>query len=158
MYIHKKSNLLKMKVIPFLIVLLLVVTSFRVSIDTNKPLVLAQANSEINFKELNLEGALKEAKRTNKLVFIDAYTVWCGPCKKMAMTSFKNSEVAAVFNEKFINIKIEVEKDADGPALASKYGIKAYPTLLFIDGDGKLVKSIVGFQNETQLLAIGQSF
>jgi thiol:disulfide interchange protein len=100
---------------------------------------------------------MKEAKKTGKIIFIDAYTEWCGPCKKMAATSFMDSKVASTFNSKFINLKIEMEKNADGPDVARMYGVKAYPTLIFIDGDGKLKKSVIGFQTADQLLAIGKA-
>jgi thioredoxin-related protein len=75
----------------------------------------------------------------------------------MAATSFKNAEVGALFNEKFINLKIDVEQDADGPELAKMYKVRAYPTLLIIDGEGKLIKQVVGFQTEDRLLALASS-
>ncbi|TNE54444.1 MAG: DUF255 domain-containing protein [Bacteroidetes bacterium] len=115
------------------------------------------ADSEIVFQDLSFEKALKKAKETGKLVFIDSYTSWCGPCKRMAATAFKDASVAKLFNSKFINLKIEMEKSADGPVVARKYGVRAYPTLLFVDGDGKLVKSVIGSQTAAQLLGVGKS-
>ena len=111
----------------------------------------------IEFQSLDYEAAIIKAKTTGKLVFIDSYTEWCGPCKKMAATAFKDENVAKVFNPKFINIKIEMERSVDGPQVAKMFGVRAYPTLLFVNGDGKLVKSIVGYQTPEQLLAIGKS-
>lgn len=111
----------------------------------------------IDFKNSTFENALAEAKKTGKLIFLDAYTDWCGPCKNMAATSFKNEAVASLYNAKFINIKIEMEKSPEGPGLAQKYGIKAYPSLLFLDGDGKIVKYVVGFQSANQLIDIANS-
>jgi thioredoxin-related protein len=75
----------------------------------------------------------------------------------MAATSFKNQEVGKVYNEQFINLKIDCEKDADGPELARMYKVKAYPTLLVIDGNGKLIKEVVGMQMEDGLLALANS-
>jgi thiol:disulfide interchange protein len=111
----------------------------------------------IQFKQMSLEEAKKESVKTGKLIFIDAYASWCGPCKRMAATSFKNVEVGKVFNEQFINLKIDCEKDADGPELARMYKVKAYPTLLVIDGKGKLVKEVIGMQMEDGLLALASS-
>jgi thioredoxin-related protein len=75
----------------------------------------------------------------------------------MAATSFMNEEVGEVFNERFVNLKVDIEKDADGPELARLYKIKAYPTLLIIDSKGKLVKEVVGFQTEDKLLSLANS-
>jgi len=111
----------------------------------------------IAFKHISLEDAKKQAEKTGKLIFIDAYTSWCGPCKRMAATTFKDEKVAKYFNENFISLKIDVEKDADGPEIEKMYKIQAYPTLLFINGKGKLVKNIVGFQEADKLMSIAKS-
>ena len=116
-----------------------------------------QEEGGIKFKNISLEKAKKESTDSGKLIFIDAHTSWCGPCKKMAATSFKDAEVAEIYNEKFINLKIDCEKDADGPEISRLYKIKAYPTLLIIDGNGKLIKQIVGFQTADGLKAIANS-
>ncbi|TXI85014.1 MAG: DUF255 domain-containing protein [Crocinitomicaceae bacterium] len=111
----------------------------------------------IEFKKSALGEAMAEAKKKGKLIFIDAYTEWCGPCKKMAATSFMDPEVAKVYNSKFINMKIEMEKSADGPLVAQKYKVYAYPTMLYIDGDGNVVKTVVGYQTAEQLIATAKS-
>lgn len=111
----------------------------------------------IQFSKLTVDEAKAESENTGKLIFIDAYTNWCGPCKRMAATSFQDPEVGKVFNEKFINLKVEMEKDADGPELARMYRVKAYPTLLIIDGNGNLIKRVVGFQTKDHLLALANS-
>ena len=129
------------------------------SFVSNEPIGSIQADSkeEIVFSQLTFDEALKEAKKTGKLIFLDAYTDWCGPCKKMSAHTFTDANVAKLFNSKFINLKIEMEKNPIGPELARKYSIRAYPSLLFIDGDGKVVKYVVGYQNPDQLTAIGKS-
>lgn len=116
-----------------------------------------QDGSGIKFKTISLEKAKADAKKNEQLIFIDAYTSWCGPCKKMAATSFKDEAVAELYNDKFINLKIDCEKDADGPELSRLYKIRAYPTLLIIDGDGKLIKQVVGFQDPDRLIALANS-
>lgn len=111
------------------------------------------ADDGINFQSISFEEALKLAKEQKKIIFIDAYTDWCGPCKKMAATTFKDPVVGKYFNDHFINLKIEMEKNADGPQIARKYSVKAYPTLLFIDAEGKLVHSILGLHSSDELMA-----
>lgn len=116
-----------------------------------------QAESGIRFKSMSLEKAKQLAKETDKLIFIDAYTNWCGPCKRMAATSFMEEEVGEIFNERFVNIKIEMEKDAEGPEVARLYKVRAYPTLLVINSEGKLIKQSVGFMTADQLIAFANS-
>ena len=111
----------------------------------------------IEFAKINLESAKKKASKSGKLIFIDAYTDWCGPCKRMAATTFKDPEVGKFFNKNFVNLKVEMEKDTDGREIARRYKVRAYPTLLIIDGDGNLVKSVIGFKTKDQLMAIAES-
>lgn len=111
----------------------------------------------ISFQHIDLTEAKAQAVKTGKYIFIDCYTDWCGPCKRMAATSFMDDRVANVFNKQFINIKIEMEKDKDGPETALMYKIKAYPTLLIIDGNGKLIKQAIGMQSADGLLALAKS-
>ena len=75
----------------------------------------------------------------------------------MAKTTFKDPDVADFFNKNFVNIKIEMEKDADGPDVARKYKVRAYPTLLIIRPDGSLVKQVIGLQSKERLMAFGKS-
>ena len=116
-----------------------------------------QSETGIRFKSMTLEKAKQIAKETDKLIFIDAYTSWCGPCKRMAATSFMEEEVGEIFNERFVNIKIEMEKDVDGPEVARLYKVRAYPTLLVINSEGKLIKQNVGFMTADQLIAFANS-
>ena len=71
---------------------------------------------------------LEQAKKENKLIFMDCYTSWCGPCKMLAKEVFTDPDVAAFFNEKFVNAKVDMEK-GEGPALKKQYGVNAFPTL-----------------------------
>ncbi|MEG2555305.1 MAG: thioredoxin family protein [Odoribacter sp.] len=97
----------------------------------------------ITFTAGSWEQALEKAKQENKLIFMDCYTSWCGPCKKMAKTVFTDPEVAAFFNEKFVNVKVDMEK-GEGKELKDRYAVSAYPTLNFIGADGKMVHCVVG--------------
>ena len=117
----------------------------------------SNSETEIDFQNIDLTQAKAQAIKTGKYIFIDCYTDWCGPCKRMAATSFKDARVAEVFNKQFINIKIEMEKDKDGPETALMYKIKAYPTLLIIDGKGNLVKQAIGMQSADGLIALAKS-
>lgn len=97
----------------------------------------------IEFETGSWSEILDKAKAEKKLIFMDAYAVWCGPCKKMARDVFAHPEVGAFFNRHFINAKIDMEK-GEGPKLARTYKVKAYPTLLFIDAEGEVVNASAG--------------
>jgi len=98
---------------------------------------------------------LDMAKAQNKLVFIDCYTSWCGPCKRLAATVFPDSAVGVYFNSAFVNAKFDMEKD-DGITIANKYAIRAYPTLLWLDGDGNVKHKIVGGLDAPGLIENGR--
>lgn len=87
--------------------------------------------------------ALQVAKEVNKMVFIDCYTSWCGPCKMMARQIFPQKKVGDYFNKHFVSIKIDMEK-GEGIELKNKFAIKAFPTFLFLDNDGKEINRMVG--------------
>lgn len=112
------------------------------------------SESGIKFEHITLKKAKEEAQKSGKIIFIDCYTSWCGPCKQMAATSFKDEGVAKIYNEKFVNLKVDIEKDSDGPELARMYKISAYPTLLYINSEGRLVKSVIGSQSADKLISI----
>ena len=108
----------------------------------------------IEFFEGNWNQALEKARQENKLIFMDCYTSWCGPCKQMAQTTFVDPEVAVFFNEKFINVKVDMEK-GEGKELKDRYHVKAYPTLNFINTEGAMVHCVVGGMDVKELLEQG---
>jgi thiol-disulfide isomerase/thioredoxin len=109
----------------------------------------------LTFIHENFGEAMQKARAENKLVFIDAYTTWCGPCKMMDKETFSDDDVAAFFNEKFVNLKLDMEK-GDGQTIQLRYKIAAFPTLLFLNVDGEVIHKALGFQDAEQFLAIGK--
>ena len=100
--------------------------------------ICAAQTRSMNFEKTSFAEIKAKAKKENKLIFIDAYTSWCGPCKWMAKNVFTNDTVADYFNAKFINAKFDMEA-GEGIEIAKLYEVHCYPNLLFIDGDGKLI-------------------
>ncbi len=100
--------------------------------------------------------ALALSKESGKLIFMDAFTTWCGPCKKMSAMTFPQKEVGDFFNTNFINVKMDMEK-GDGLMISGTYSVNAYPTLLFIDGEGQLVMKAVGALDAGSLIEAGKS-
>lgn len=115
-------------------------------------LLIAQG---IKFENGTLYQLLSKAKSQNKLIFLDAYATWCGPCKRMDKLIFPDANVGAYFNANFINAKFNME-EGEGLLIAKDYKVDAYPTLLFIDGDGKLVHKSVGSIEPEELISLGK--
>lgn len=109
----------------------------------------------LQFVASNWNTALAEAKKQNKLIFLDAYASWCGPCKLLKKNTFPDKVAGEYFNKNFINVAIDMEK-ADGPALAQKYGVNAYPTLIITDADGKMITYTQGYIDAKQLVDFGK--
>lgn len=103
------------------------------------------------FFQQNWKKALKLAKKEKKLIFLDAYTTWCGPCKRMESTTFKNPAVIKLLNEKFIPVHLNMEQ-GEGIALARQYKIGGYPTFLFVDAVGKVLHGDAGFKDDAMLI------
>lgn len=116
---------------------------------------IVEEKGGIEFFHGSFEEALDLAKLEGKMVFMDAYATWCGPCKGMSRDVFTNREVGELFNAKFISVKMDMEK-GEGPALARKYGVRAYPTLFFLDADGKVKGKEMGYHNNDQLIGIAK--
>ncbi|HMW75809.1 MAG TPA: thioredoxin family protein [Saprospiraceae bacterium] len=108
------------------------------------------------FSEGNWQQLLAKAKADNKIIFVDAYTTWCGPCKMMAKNVFTNKEVGDFYNAKFINAQIDMEK-GEGMQISRTYSVQAYPTFLFIDGNGTLLHRSVGYQEAPKFLELGRT-
>lgn len=110
-------------------------------------------NRSIEFQNIEWKKAVKQAKKEKKLIFVDCYTSWCGPCKTLAKEVFTKDEAADFFNPNFVNLKLDMEKDADGVALKDKFDIKAFPTLVFVDPTTQtVVHRMVGAGNVEWLL------
>lgn len=102
------------------------------------------AGAQTNFNEgKTFQQILAQAKAEGKPVFIDCYTSWCGPCKQMATKVFPQKEAGDYFNSKFVCWKVDMEK-GEGPELAKKYDVAAYPTFLIVNSDGSLRATQVG--------------
>lgn len=115
-------------------------TSQAVSVATELPEVTLAFR---NVQQVTLDQVFDEAIRTNKPVFIDFYTTWCGPCKWMDKNVFSQEEVAIKLNENFINYKVDAEATGGVPS-AQKYYVSAYPTLIFLTPKGEVLHRIEG--------------
>lgn len=94
-------------------------------------------------------------KKPERLIFVDAYTTWCGPCKMMSKYVFTKPEAGEYFDENFINVKVDCEK-GEGIQLAREWRITAYPTLLILSPDGEVIARQIGAIGHEQLIKWGK--
>jgi thiol-disulfide isomerase/thioredoxin len=102
-----------------------------------------KAHGEEPFADLKFNEALKAAQIGKKIVMIDFFTTWCGPCKRLDETTWKDEKVQQFLSEKTISLKIDAEKEVE---LAKRYNVRAYPTIVFVRPDGSLMDFIVGYR------------
>ncbi|MFH0965247.1 MAG: thioredoxin fold domain-containing protein, partial [Planctomycetota bacterium] len=98
-----------------------------------------------------LEEAQKQAAERKTIVMIDFYTEWCGWCGVMDRETYGNAEVAKALGE-VVAIKINPEKGNE--AIAEKYEVEAYPTIVFMDAEGKVIERWEGFVRPKQFLEV----
>ena len=102
-----------------------------------------------------LVAVLEMADSKDKLVFVDFYTTWCLPCKMMDEDVFPDKGISKLMNDNFINYKVNAEKE-NGPNLALLYQVNVFPTLLFLDKDGKVLVRKEGAAYQTELRSLAE--
>lgn len=109
----------------------------------------------IQFIQGSLTEAFEQAKKEKKLVFVDFYADWCGPCKQLAREVFTKPEVGAYYNEKFICVKVNTEEVAN-KMYVRQYKVTSLPTLSYIQPDGKLISSVSGTMSVEDFILEGK--
>ena len=125
-------------------------------------------------KWMSMNEALAAQAKNPKKIFVDVYTIWCGPCKMLDKNPFSNPDVASFVNKNFYAVKFNAEGDETisyqgksysnpgyDPSKAMKrnsshqfsrfMGVNAYPTMLFIDETGNLINRVKGYRTPQQL-------
>jgi len=109
----------------------------------------------IQFSHGSWDEIMALAKKSNKMIFVDCYTSWCGPCKQLSKEVFPVKEVGAYFNQHFVSVKIDMEK-GEGKQLKDDFQVNAFPTMIFFNNEGKESHRIVGYRTTDKLLAEAQ--
>ena len=118
---------------------------------------------------VTMDKALELQKNTPKNIMIDIYTTWCGPCKMLDKNTFPNKDLITFVNANYYAVKFNAEGNESvnyknrlfenpnyDPAKAkrrnsahqfSQYlGVRAYPTIVFLDDNAELIAPIPGYQ------------
>lgn len=111
----------------------------------------AQSIEKVKYFNGSLKEAFAESSKQNKPIFLEAYTTWCGYCKRLEQTTLTDQNVARFLNQNYINLKVDLEK-GEGAQIASKYSIRGFPTMLVLSSQGIELKKLVGFRSADDLL------
>ncbi|MEL7162692.1 MAG: thioredoxin family protein, partial [Bacteroidota bacterium] len=107
----------------------------------------AQSTTGLLVVDQDYQAALRLAKQEQKLVFVDFYTDWCGPCKQLDKYVFADDSLGNVLGEHVVLLKYNAEKDS-AFHLTKKYHVNSYPTGMVLSQDGKVVARQSGFSGE----------
>lgn len=121
----------------------------------SKPVATKSTATQVNFIENSWSAAVKKASAEKKLIFVDAYAVWCAPCRQLKATTFRDKLAAEYFNRNFVNLSLDMEK-GEGEKLAEKWKVDEFPTLLMVDYLGNVVTGNVGFMDARDLIKFGE--
>ncbi|WP_158638284.1 thioredoxin family protein [Panacibacter ginsenosidivorans] len=109
----------------------------------------------IKFIEQDWNKAMEQARANKKLIFLDIYATWCGPCKMLKKNTFTDEAAGKFFNDNFINVSVDGEQGV-GPELARKYGIEGYPSLIVTDANGNIVLQTEGYVDPSYLISFAK--
>lgn len=112
----------------------------------------AGAAQEVRWRT-DYAAARKEAAAANKPLLLDFAAEWCGPCKKMEATTFRNAGVVTAVSASVIPVRVDADRDA---WLVKAAGIQAFPTLVLLSPEGKVLARREGFADVPTAIAFLQ--
>jgi thioredoxin-related protein len=127
---------------------------------------------EINW--LTFEEAIDAQQKNPKKIIMDAYTSWCGWCKKMDKETFTDKDVVNYINKNYYAVKFDAEGNdvvnfkgnsftnpgydpskAKGRnsshQLSQYFGINSFPTIVYLDEEANLIGPIPGYKTPQQI-------
>lgn len=114
-------------------------------VETQSSVPADEAVSDSLVQEQENEAQALDAKSDKKLVVLDFFATWCGPCKAMAPAM---EQMEKKYAGKIEFRKIDVDQE---PELAQQYNITGVPTIVVLSADGKILDSTVGLQTVDEL-------
>ena len=115
------------------------------------PSTTTRVGTKVAFASMSVEDALGRARSEKRLVMVDVYTDWCGWCKKLDSETYADKRVAEALKE-VISIRVNAEKG--GEAVAERFGVRGFPTILFLSGRGEVLKKVEGYVGADEMLEI----
>jgi len=119
------------------------------------PSYAGEGDAGVKWTDSSWETVLTQAKEQNKYVFVDFYTTWCGPCKRLDKITYQDAKVIDFLNST-VPVKLDAEKE--GEELAHEYRVAFYPTLIVIGPDGEEVDRHLGYLDPEQFLNVIEGY
>jgi len=116
-----------------------------------------QASSKIQW--VSIDQAQELVKKEPRKVFVDVYTLWCGPCKLMDRTTFTDQNIVEYVNQHYYAVKLNAEstnkisyngKETTEKELAKIFKVIGYPTIIFIDEKFENINPQLGYVKASQ--------
>ena len=114
-------------------------------------------NAQVKFKKGETKEIYAEAKKDNKLVFIDLFATWCPPCKMMDSNVFSRKDVGDYMDKNFVSAKYSVDEGI-GRELAQKYNVSSIPTYIILDNTGKVIGRVTGAMSSSTFISKMKTF
>jgi thioredoxin-related protein len=119
-------------------------------------------------KGLSWAEVVEKAKSENKYIFVDCFTTWCGPCRRMDKEVYTNDSVGEYFNDKFVSVKLQMDRTehdevqtqqlyATTETFSKSYRVDQYPTFLFFRPDGKMVHKDIGYKKADEFMQVAET-
>ena len=134
---------------------------------------LTQVNAQNKINWMSMNDALAAQKEHPKKIFMDVYTIWCGPCKLLDKNTFSDKNVINFINENYYAVKFNAEGTEEityldftytNPNyrvgrkgkntthfLADALRLSGYPSLVFFKEDSSLIQALPGYKSPKQL-------
>ena len=111
----------------------------------------ASVASGAMWQDGSLSDATARAARDNKLVFVDVYATWCGPCQDMDTDVYPRAEVNRLLTSDFVALRRDGER-GEGLSIAQRYHVLGFPTMLVLDGNGAEIDRVTGGMSANDLV------
>jgi thiol:disulfide interchange protein len=95
--------------------------------------------------------AARASRASGKPILYDFTAEWCGPCRRLDRDVFQDAELAQRINLQFVPVRLVDRRREEGrnppevESLQTRYGVRAFPTIIFSDADGNVKQRVSGY-------------